>query len=88
MTKLCLCETEFFEYIYFFFISKHIKLSINGHSIEARVYAEDPMNGFLPGAGTLHYLNQPASEESVRVETGVREGDDVSQYYDPMIAKV
>ena len=46
------------------------------------------MNGFLPGAGTLHYLNQPASEESVRVETGVREGDDVSQYYDPMIAKV
>lgn len=63
-------------------------LSINGHSVEARVYAEDPMNGFLPGAGKLHYLNQPDSEESVRVETGVREGDDVSQYYDPMIAKL
>lgn len=64
------------------------KLAINGHSVEARVYAEDPMNGFLPGAGRLHYLNQPSGDESVRVETGVREGDDVSQYYDPMIAKL
>jgi len=63
-------------------------LSINGHSLEARVYAEDPINGFLPGAGTLHYLNQPESTDTVRVETGVRQGDDVSQYYDPMIAKL
>ena len=59
-----------------------------GHSVEARVYAEDPENGFLPGAGKLVYLNQPDGGEDVRVETGVRQGDDVSQYYDPMIAKL
>ena len=59
-----------------------------GHSVEARVYAEDPENGFLPGAGKLVYLNQPDAGEDVRVETGVRQGDDVSQYYDPMIAKL
>lgn len=67
---------------------KQEDLKINGHSLEARVYAEDPINGFLPGAGTLHYLNQPTGGEDVRVETGVRQGDDVSQYYDPMIAKL
>jgi len=67
---------------------KQEELSINGHSLEARVYAEDPLNGFLPGAGTLHYLNQPTGGDDVRVETGVRQGDDVSQYYDPMIAKL
>ena len=42
----------------------------------------------MPGAGTLHYLNQPTGADDVRVETGVRQGDDVSQYYDPMIAKL
>merc|ERR1712110_601954 len=59
-----------------------------GHSVEGRVYAEDPENGFLPGAGKLVYLSQPEASEDVRVETGVRQGDDVSQYYDPMIAKL
>lgn len=59
-----------------------------GHSVEARIYAEDPENGFLPGAGKLVFLQQPAESENVRVETGVRQGDDVSQYYDPMIAKL
>jgi len=63
-------------------------IPLMGHSVEARVYAEDPENGFLPGAGKLVYLNQPPSSADVRVETGVRQGDDVSQYYDPMIAKL
>lgn len=63
-------------------------IPLEGHSVEARVYAEDPENGFLPGAGKLVYLNQPDASEDVRVETGVRQGDDVSQYYDPMIAKL
>lgn len=63
-------------------------IQLNGHSIEARVYAEDPENGFLPGAGKLVYLKNPEDDEHTRVETGVRTGDDVSQYYDPMIAKL
>ncbi|KAL0487801.1 3-methylcrotonyl-CoA carboxylase alpha subunit [Acrasis kona] len=65
------------------------ELSPNGHSFEARIYAEDPDNNFLPGTGTLHYLQAPpAVSGQVRVETGVRQGDQVSIYYDPMIAKL
>ena len=67
---------------------KQEEIQLNGHSIEARVYAEDPENGFLPGAGKLVYLKNPEDDEHTRVETGVRTGDDVSQYYDPMIAKL
>ncbi|RZF47215.1 hypothetical protein LSTR_LSTR004924 [Laodelphax striatellus] len=63
-------------------------LSPKGHSFEGRVYAEDPANGFMPGAGPLLYLNPPENEQHVRIETGVRQHDDVSVYYDPMIAKV
>lgn len=63
-------------------------IPLKGHSVEARVYAEDPENGFLPGAGKLVYLSPPEESDVVRVETGVRQGDDVSQYYDPMIAKL
>jgi 3-methylcrotonyl-CoA carboxylase alpha subunit len=61
------------------------ELSITGHAIEARLYAEDPAKGFLPSVGRLEYLrflNGP------RIETGVEEGDDVSAFYDPMIAKI
>ena len=60
-------------------------LRINGHAIEARLYAEDPASGFLPSVGTIEHLKLP---NSVRVDTGVKEGDVVSVYYDPMIAKV
>ena len=60
-------------------------LHIDGHAIEARLYAEDPSNGFLPSVGTLERLRLP---ENVRVDSGVREGDAVTPYYDPMIAKV
>jgi len=57
----------------------------HGHAVEARLYAEDPHNGFLPSTGTLERLLLP---EGVRVDAGVREGDTVTEYYDPMIAKV
>lgn len=63
-------------------------LKINGHSFEARIYAEDPDSDFLPGTGKLDYLSTPLGNEQTRIETGVRQGDEVSQYYDPMIAKL
>ncbi|MCV6625377.1 MAG: acetyl/propionyl/methylcrotonyl-CoA carboxylase subunit alpha [Cellvibrionaceae bacterium] len=64
------------------------QLSINGHAFEARVYAEDPDNDFLPATGVLEFLQPPEESEFVRVDTGVRQGDEVSVYYDPMIAKL
>jgi 3-methylcrotonyl-CoA carboxylase alpha subunit len=64
---------------------KQEELSINGHAIEARLYAEDPAKGFLPSTGRLDVLHLPSS---ARIETGVDEGAEVSPFYDPMIAKV
>jgi acetyl/propionyl-CoA carboxylase alpha subunit len=61
-------------------------LAPHGHAIEARLYAEDPRTGFLPSVGRLERLRLAA--EGVRIDTGVREGDEVSVFYDPMIAKV
>jgi len=61
------------------------ELAISGHAIEVRLYAEDPQSGFLPSTGTLEVLRFP---QDVRVDTGVREGDAVTPFYDPMIAKV
>ncbi|GLV39156.1 Methylcrotonoyl-CoA carboxylase 1 [Carabus blaptoides fortunei] len=60
----------------------------SGHAFEARIYAEDPKNDFMPGAGPLLHLSTPESSNDVRVETGVRETDEVSVHYDPMIAKL
>ncbi|SDF30299.1 acetyl/propionyl/methylcrotonyl-CoA carboxylase subunit alpha [Rhodobacter capsulatus] len=60
-------------------------LTIRGHAFEARLYAEDVPAGFLPATGTLKHLHFPPG---VRVETGVRPGDTISPWYDPMIAKV
>eukprot|EP01091_Cochliopodium_minus_P019926 TRINITY_DN8540_c0_g1_i2.p1 TRINITY_DN8540_c0_g1~~TRINITY_DN8540_c0_g1_i2.p1 ORF type:complete len:653 (+),score=197.05 TRINITY_DN8540_c0_g1_i2:440-2398(+) len=65
-----------------------IKRGINGHAIEARIYAENPDQGFLPGTGRLEFLRTPALSDYVRIDTGVRENDEVSVYYDPMIAKL
>jgi 3-methylcrotonyl-CoA carboxylase alpha subunit len=59
-----------------------------GHAIEARIYAEDPRQDYLPSVGTLTHLRFPEETTSLRIDSGVREGDTVSPYYDPMIAKV
>ena len=63
-------------------------IPLNGHAIEARIYAEDPGRDYLPSIGTLIHLRQPAETPEVRVDTGVREGDSITPYYDPMIAKL
>lgn len=60
----------------------------NGHAFEARIYAENPREGFLPGAGLLTHLSTLQPNEHVRIETGVRQGDEVSVHYDPMISKL
>ncbi|XP_015761944.1 PREDICTED: intraflagellar transport protein 80 homolog isoform X2 [Acropora digitifera] len=63
-------------------------IRLTGHSFEARIYAEDPMSDFLPGAGPLLHLTTPHPSDRIRVETGVRQGDVVSVHYDPLIAKL
>ena len=64
------------------------QLAIDGHAIEVRIYAEDPARGFLPATGRLARLRLPAVGPRLRVETGVRQGDQVTAHYDPMIAKL
>jgi 3-methylcrotonyl-CoA carboxylase alpha subunit len=64
------------------------QLSIRGHALEARVYAEDPDKGFLPSTGKLIHLAPPKESLHVRVDTGVEQGDEITPYYDPMIAKL
>lgn len=76
-------------------------LRIHGHAIEARIYAENPEKGFLPSIGTLRHLSTPAAVNfelgkssisgapaAVRIDSGVRAGDAISPFYDPMIAKL
>ncbi|CAB3670743.1 acetyl/propionyl/methylcrotonyl-CoA carboxylase subunit alpha [Achromobacter aegrifaciens] len=67
-------------------------LRIQGHAIEARIYAENPEKGFLPSIGTLAYLGLPAhtafANGDIRVDGGVRMGDTITPFYDPMIAKL
>jgi 3-methylcrotonyl-CoA carboxylase alpha subunit len=58
-----------------------------GHAVEARLYAEDPAEGFLPSTGRLVALDFPAAE-GIRIDTGVAAGGDISAFYDPMIAKI
>jgi 3-methylcrotonyl-CoA carboxylase alpha subunit len=64
------------------------QLAIHGHAIEARIYAEDPARDFLPSIGRLEHLVMPLACETVRIDTGVRAGDEITPYYDPMIAKL
>ena len=74
------------------------QLTIHGHAIEARVYAENPEKGFLPSIGTLLHMRTPQAVNfalggkpdpaAVRIDSGVRDGDTISPYYDPMIAKL
>ena len=63
------------------------EIALSGHAIEVRLYAENPARGFLPATGTLHRLHLPQTE-AIRVDTGVRQGDSVTPFYDPMIAKI
>jgi 3-methylcrotonyl-CoA carboxylase alpha subunit len=68
------------------------QLKLNGHAVEARVYAEKPNQQFLPSTGKIHFLRIPQAAEfeaaPIRIDSGVREGDLISHFYDPMIAKV
>ena len=63
-------------------------LDFFGHAIEARIYAEDPERGFLPSTGRIVHLAAPSESDSLRIDTGVRAGDEISRFYDPMIAKL
>ncbi|WP_322011376.1 acetyl/propionyl/methylcrotonyl-CoA carboxylase subunit alpha [Paraburkholderia sp. J12] len=74
------------------------QLAVQGHALEARIYAENPSRGFLPSTGTLKHLSMPegveftigsaAQRAPVRIDSGVREGDTITPFYDPMIAKL
>jgi 3-methylcrotonyl-CoA carboxylase alpha subunit len=64
------------------------QLSIRGHALEARIYAEDAAKGFLPSTGRLIHLDPPLETLNVRVDSGVEQGDEITPYYDPMIAKL
>ncbi|MEY2633615.1 MAG: hypothetical protein RIR00_2269 [Pseudomonadota bacterium] len=67
---------------------KQEQLEIRGHALEARIYAEDANKGFLPATGSLIRLQPPGESLHVRVDTGVEAGDEITPYYDPMIAKL
>ncbi len=64
------------------------QLAISGHALEARVYAEDPDRGFLPAIGRLEYFSAPPPSRHVRMDAGVGQGDEITPYYDSMIAKL
>jgi acetyl/propionyl-CoA carboxylase alpha subunit len=59
-----------------------------GHAIEARLYAEDPTNDFLPSTGVLHVWQPPETSGGLRVDSGVEEGSEIGVYYDPLLAKI
>lgn len=62
------------------------QVKINGHALESRIYAEDPFRGFLPSIGHLIKYREP-NLPNIRIDTGVREGDEISMHYDPLISK-
>tara|TARA_R110000787_G_scaffold15088_22_gene46506 strand:- start:1544 stop:3532 length:1989 start_codon:yes stop_codon:yes gene_type:complete len=64
------------------------EVPLNGHSIEVRVYAEEPEKGFLPSIGQLRHYRPPSLSANVRIDTGIDQGDEISPHYDPMIAKL
>ena len=67
---------------------KQNEIRTSGSAIEARIYAEDPYRDFMPSIGRLQRFRIPENLESVRVDTGIEEGNEVSMFYDPMIAKL
>jgi 3-methylcrotonyl-CoA carboxylase alpha subunit len=64
------------------------KIALEGHAVEARIYAEDPAKGFLPASGDLKVLQYPAEGEGLRVDAGAAAGEAITPHYDPMFAKV
>jgi 3-methylcrotonyl-CoA carboxylase alpha subunit len=64
------------------------EVSLKGHAIEARIYAEDPQRDFLPATGKLIHLAFPAESANVRIDAGVEAGDEITPWFDPMIAKL
>ena len=64
------------------------KITTSGWALESRIYAEDPYREFMPSIGRLTKYRTPASSKNVRIDTGIREGSEVSMFYDPMIAKL
>jgi 3-methylcrotonyl-CoA carboxylase alpha subunit len=64
------------------------EIRMRGHAIEARIYAEDTDNDFLPSTGRISYLRTPEESAALRIDSGVVEGSEISPYYDPMIAKL
>ncbi len=64
------------------------QVPLNGHSIEVRVYAEEPEKGFLPSIGKLAYFSAPQTSAHVRLDSGVEQGDEITPHYDPMLAKL
>ncbi|RTE87379.1 MULTISPECIES: acetyl/propionyl/methylcrotonyl-CoA carboxylase subunit alpha [Gammaproteobacteria] len=67
---------------------KQKDIQINGHAFEARIYAENAEQDFMPSSGVLNVLEFPEASESVRIDSGVIAGDEVTTFYDPMIAKL
>lgn len=63
-------------------------IQVTGHAFEARIYAEDPDNDFLPCTGRIRHLRTPEGDDGIRIDTGITEGDEISSFYDPMIAKL
>jgi 3-methylcrotonyl-CoA carboxylase alpha subunit len=64
------------------------QITVRGHALEARIYAEDPAKGFLPSTGRVIHFAYPDETPFVRMDAGVAAGDDITPYYDPMIAKL
>ncbi len=64
------------------------QIRLDGHAIEARIYAENPRTGFLPSPGKVHHINHPETAHGLRVDTGIRAGDTITPYYDPMVCKL
>jgi len=67
---------------------KQDDVKIKGHSMEYRVYAEDPSRKFLPSIGFLNKYLEPKPHKDIRIDTGVKEGSEISMFYDPMISKL
>lgn len=67
---------------------EQVEARLNGHAFEARIYAENPAKGFIPDSGLLLHLQTPTPTSTVRIDSGFRQGDELTTFYDPMIAKL